>query len=172
MQTCLIFWSGIASLPWTISTKHTWGSLAPEKQTTHSPQPYSPHLFRQGELPGPQLLLQVLLKQKTYAEARAAWKKVEVERKERSGSEPDAGPWMLRMEIPCRSCTDKAQGEEVCKRISAFTTEHTADGIWTKLLSHGQDACCFKCRHKMGWKPADEVIPCDGCGKILPRKNF
>ena len=31
-------------------------------------QPYSPHLFRQGMLPGPQLLLEALLKRKTTTE--------------------------------------------------------------------------------------------------------
>ena len=37
-------------------------------------QPYSPHLFRQGVLPGPGLLLDVLTKDITTAEAKTAWK--------------------------------------------------------------------------------------------------
>ncbi len=40
-------------------------------------QAYSPHLFRQGNLPGPQLLLDVLLGTTTAADARNTWKKLE-----------------------------------------------------------------------------------------------
>jgi len=40
-------------------------------------QPYSPHLFRQGLLPGPSLLLAVLQKRMTTLEAKAEWKQHE-----------------------------------------------------------------------------------------------
>ena len=36
-------------------------------------QPYSPQLFQQGLLPGPQLLLDVLLKKINYAEVKKRW---------------------------------------------------------------------------------------------------
>ena len=47
-------------------------------------QAYSPHLFRQGVLPGPGLLLEVLLGKKTTSDAKAAWKKYEKEKSERA----------------------------------------------------------------------------------------
>jgi hypothetical protein len=37
-------------------------------------QPYSPHLFRQGILPGPNLLHETLMKRMTPEEAKAAWR--------------------------------------------------------------------------------------------------
>ena len=45
-------------------------------------QPYSPHLFRQGLLPGPKMLLDVLLKKVAYAEVKKQWCEVEKESKE------------------------------------------------------------------------------------------
>ena len=43
-------------------------------------QPYSPHLFRQGLLPGPGLLYDVLTGKVSTKEAIAAWKKLEKDR--------------------------------------------------------------------------------------------
>ena len=43
-------------------------------------QPYSPHLFRQGLLPGPGLLYDVLTGKVSTKEAIATWKKLEKER--------------------------------------------------------------------------------------------
>ena len=40
-------------------------------------QAYSPQLFRQGLLPGPQLLLDVLLKKIDYAEVKKKWAEID-----------------------------------------------------------------------------------------------
>ena len=45
-------------------------------------QPYSPHLFRQGLLPGPGLLYDVLTGKVTTKQAMAAWKELEKDRPE------------------------------------------------------------------------------------------
>ena len=45
-------------------------------------QPYSPHLFRQGLLPGPGLLYDVLTGKVTTKKAMAAWKELEKDRPE------------------------------------------------------------------------------------------
>ena len=45
-------------------------------------QPYSPHLFRQGELPGPNILMDFLRRKISTAEAKKAWKRVEKLKKE------------------------------------------------------------------------------------------
>ena len=55
-------------------------------------QPYSPHLFRQGVLPGPGLLLDVLLNKKTTSDAKAAWRKHEKEKSENKGA---GESWLL-----------------------------------------------------------------------------
>ena len=73
-------------------------------------QPYSPALFRQGNLPGPNLLMQVLRKTMTTAEAKDAWKVVEAEKTKNTET---SQRWPLSMEIPCRRCTDQHGGTEV-----------------------------------------------------------
>ena len=62
-------------------------------------QPYSPHLFRLGILPGPQLLFDVLTGKLTHTEAEAAWKKIAKKKKQRKDA---AGPWLTEQTIPCR----------------------------------------------------------------------
>ena len=72
-------------------------------------QPYSPHLFRQGMLPGPQLLLDVLThKLKTTAEIKAAWKEVD---KKAAQEKEERVDWLESQTLPCRACTDKNEGE-------------------------------------------------------------
>ena len=49
-------------------------------------QPYSPHLFRQGLLPGPKLLLDVLLKRLSFGEVKRHWCTIEKDSKEKKSS--------------------------------------------------------------------------------------
>ena len=44
-------------------------------------QPYNPHLFRQGVLLGPQMLLDVLLGHRSRTDVKAAWKQQEAKAK-------------------------------------------------------------------------------------------
>ena len=80
-------------------------------------QPYSPDLFRQGQLPGPRILMEVLRGNISSAEARAEWRRVEHER----AKGKKAGEWSQSMMLPCRSCTLKNNGKEVLKRLRTFT---------------------------------------------------
>jgi len=61
-------------------------SRVKEAQQLFLAQPYNPHLFRQGLLPGPQLLLDVLLEQKTMEEASKAWKQHEADKKSKGST--------------------------------------------------------------------------------------
>ena len=47
-------------------------------------QPYSPQLFRQGNLPGPTLLLEVLTNVKNPKEAQKLWHEYEMQKEEKS----------------------------------------------------------------------------------------
>ena len=134
-------------------------------------QPYSPHLFRQGLLPGPALLLEVLEGKKTSEEARAAWKEHTDAKESKATS---AGPWLTSQELPCRLCTDRNNGVEVWRNIKSFQIAHTADDLFKKVLQKGKDLACFKCQHNhLKWnRLRDDVIPCDGCGQIQARCKF
>ena len=128
-------------------------------------QPYSPHLFRQGVLIGPDLLLRVLTKSITWEEAAKLWKSEEKKTRQESSSGKDARPWYLRMEVPCRRCTDEDGTKEVCKPVSAFTASSTVSHIWKQVLAKGQDLMCLRCQHTLGLtSECNNVIPCDGCG--------
>ena len=54
-------------------------------------QPYSPHMFRQGLLPGPALLLDVLLGKKASKEAKAAWKAAMAKKNKKRHCESQTG---------------------------------------------------------------------------------
>ena len=77
-------------------------------------QPYSPHLFRQGMLPGPRLLLDVLTKKlTTTSQVKAAWK--EEDRKAAKEKE-ERVDWLSSMRLACRICTDKQTAMEKEKK--------------------------------------------------------
>jgi len=80
-------------------------------------RPYSPHLFRQGVLPGPHLLMEVLQKKMTPKEAQKAWKEDEKKQAKQATSGKSG---LETMALPCRRCTDKNGGEEVWRPLSSF----------------------------------------------------
>jgi hypothetical protein len=133
-------------------------------------QPYSPQLFRQGVLPGPQLLLDVLQGKTTEAEAKTAWKKIE---KAKTEEKPKGESWLQRQTLPCRRCSDNnVSKEEVRKPISAFGTESLARDVWQNIVSRGQDLICFQCRSELGDDSTRNFICCEGCGIIQTLDKF
>ena len=132
-------------------------------------QPYSPHLFRQGVLPGPGLLLDVLLGKKTTPDAKAAWKKHEKEKSEKNAA---GESWLLEQTLPCRRCTDLNCGKEVWKPVSLYSVSQDPTVLWKSVVRRGQDLICWTCRHQLQWGVSDAVMPCDECGSILPKKKF
>ena len=104
-------------------------------------QPYSPELFRQGQLPGPKILLQVLRGTMTTKQAQAAWADIEAERQHRAAH---AKEWPQSMLLPCRLCTLQNGGTEVRKPLEAFTVATNTVDLW-KVVARGQDLACIKC---------------------------
>ena len=136
-------------------------------------QPYSPQLFRQGVLPGPYLLREVLAKRMTSGEAKAEWKRVDRKKEEGADDRASNEKWPFCMELPCRICTDDNNGVEVRKPLSAFTSRIKMDEIWKTDISKGQDLVCVRCMHqKLNWKQSDAVMPCDNCNVIRAKKWF
>ena len=68
-------------------------------------QPYSPHLFRQGEMPGPTILMDVLRGKTTTAGAKHQWKKAL--RKTDIKDDGVEAKWLKKMPLPCRNCSDE-----------------------------------------------------------------
>ena len=133
-------------------------------------QPYSPHLFRQGVLPGPQLLLDVLLGKRTYEDAQKAWKKHEKDdAKKRSVTKA----WLLEQTLPCRLCTDNNDGVEVWLPLRAFTTSDDPEVIWKRVVAKGADLACNSCRRALHWESRTTgAVVCDRCLAEKPERSF
>ena len=79
-------------------------------------QPYSPHLFRQGVLPGPHLLHETLMRHMSVEECKEHWRKHEKEKKDREAaakksSDKETQPFLATVEACCRGCSDEATAE-------------------------------------------------------------
>ena len=128
-------------------------------------------------MPGPTLLMKVLLGEMTFKQVHKAWKEEESMMEEKD-SQPKL--WWEKITLPCRRCTDLNKGKDVMKPLTAFASSQfnrTADDYWNKVVSKGADLICIKCVRNCEWIPTNikkprAVIPCDGCGKIRPDSWF
>ena len=73
-------------------------------------QPYSPHLLRQGVLPGPDLLHKVLTRRIEPEDAQQAWQQVEkqseyMESGKKSAGDKKATKPLKNTKAPCRQCS-------------------------------------------------------------------
>ena len=104
-------------------------------------QPYSPHLFRQGELPGPNILMRLL-----RGDIQEDQVDEEFTRFERVANESSAETSLLKMHWNCTSC--KLLGEEDwCKPMADFNV-HRDWHFRNKLLPEGAWARCAECNKK------------------------
>ena len=109
-------------------------------------QPYSPHLFRQGELPGPNILMNFLRKKITTEEAKKAWKKVEKAKTDKS-KKLGTKKWLDIMPLPCRNCSNEAD-QSTWKSLNAFTQYRRESDLWKHVIAKGQDLVCARCLNK------------------------
>lgn len=110
-------------------------------------QPYSPHLFRQGELAGPNILMDVLRKTISTDKAKAALKAVE-KAKSKKASVSSGRKWIEIMPLPCRDCSD-VENQTTWKPLSASTVHYwKAADLWKHVIAKGQDLQCMRCVNK------------------------
>ena len=126
-------------------------------------QPYSPELFRQGELPGPHILMSVLRGNMSLEQSKEAWKDAENQKADRKQKE-----WPHDMLLPCRQSTDANHGLEVRRPLKSFFSTPS----WN-LIAQGQDLMCHTCKHRhMKDGRRKNTVLCDECGWILPCTRF
>ena len=130
-------------------------------------QQYSPDLFRQGELPGPRILMEVLRGNISTAEAREEWK--HVERQQAKAKKSDE--WPQSMLLACSSCTLKNNGKEVLKRLRTFTAGTKLTDYWD-AISRGQDLECIRCMQARLRKIESGIIYCETCEAYCPDTAF
>jgi hypothetical protein len=98
-------------------------------------QAYSPWLFRQGELPGPHLLMDFWLHGKTLKTIVSGW--------EKSGKTTLGWKEWKDMLYPCSACSE-FNSCEVLLPLTAFRTDHW----WERCVAMGADATCSGCAAK------------------------
>ena len=132
-------------------------------------QPYSPALFSQGTLPGPQLLLDVLENKVSPKEAETRWTEIERERTEQKKDMGGKSKLLDEIIIPCRRCD--ALGVTSPKTGKEFPGS-TADQMWKETVSKGQDALCSRCDGVMRNLDMRINMFCEGCQSYSEKNNF
>ena len=70
------------------------------------------------------------------------------------------------MNLECRQC-------ERLLKISAFTTYHRTDDLWTNAIAHGADLACLNCQSKLGLGgPQKAIIYCENCQQMKRKRDF
>jgi hypothetical protein len=143
-------------------------------------QPYSPRLFRQGVLPGPDLLDKVLTRQMEPESACKTWKRMQKEdeqeqqRKKNLKNKSQTNP-LAKIHACCRQCSKEAGGKaEVWKPLSAFiifADNIIASKVWADTLAHGQDLLCWGCQPHVSWRHRMHPL-CDECQWIKVANAF
>ncbi len=85
-------------------------------------QQQSPELFRQGELPGPALVMGVLRGQQTIEQATIAWPLLNVAKNMKKHE-----TWPASMKLPCRQCSSNSEGLEERKQLNMLSIAHQKD---------------------------------------------
>ena len=123
-------------------------------------QPYSPALFSQGTLPGPQLLLDLLDNKIVPKQTEDNWNEFEKQKKETDQDDDRNARWLDELPLPCRRCTDLG--------VTTRTTGKDFPGNdpaskWARTVSKGQDALCTRCDGVMRKLDMKLQMFCEGC---------
>ena len=98
-------------------------------------QPYSPHLFRQGEMPGPTILMDVLRGKTNTAEAKKKWKNA-LHKPDAKDDRGDA-KWSKKMPLPCCNCSDE-DDQSTWLPMTSFTMAYSSDAeLWDHVVRLG-----------------------------------
>ena len=150
-------------------------------------QPFSPQLFQQGDLPGPNLFLKFCRKEITSQQAYVAWDK------ERNKKRNRITEWRQEMPIFCRGCSD-ATRVDTQKPLKDFPRASRARAF-ENVVAGGMERFCTACtKSRLGLiadteldEPAPEVkgartggtdgthskfIDCTQCHAILREAAF
>ena len=74
--------------------------------------------------------------------------------------------------MPCRLCTNKNGGAEVCRPLSWFVLEQTRANGWN-AISKGHDLCCHICTRDKTRQLLDAFsMLCQSCNRVLRKKEF
>ena len=101
-------------------------------------QAYAPNLFRQGDLPGPNLLLKFWRGEIEQKDLEAAWKKQSKKKRK-----PNNWCWVEEMPLFCRGCSETAE-TDIYKPLRCFP-DLGSQHIWDRVILSGMERFCAQC---------------------------
>ena len=141
-------------------------------------QPHAPNLFRNGDLPGPDLLLKFQRGVIEQADLEAAWGK-----QSKKVRKPSAWHWLNEMPLYWRGCSETAAAE-VYKAAKEFPN-HGLQYLWDRVIALGMARFCKQCSNARKAaagkvhglevsRPSQEdaEVECVGCRLKLPLQAF
>ena len=94
-------------------------------------QPYAPTLFSQGDLPGPELLLEFQRRQLERSDLASAWQK------RRACAKPSREKWPDHMPLYCRGCSERT-GDNIEQPLKEFHYAST-DSTYGDVIAKGME---------------------------------
>lgn len=101
-------------------------------------KPFSPNLFRNGDLRGPDLLLKFQRKDISEEQMAAAWRT-----ESKKVRKPNNWHYMIEMQLFCRGCSETA-GEQVYKAAKEFPKREVGH-LWQGVIALGMERFCLAC---------------------------
>ena len=103
-------------------------------------QPYAPNLFRNGDLPGPDLLLKFQRGAIEQRHLETAWGK-----QSKKIRKPNNWHWLNEMPLYCRGCSETA-AVEVYKAAKEFPNPNRGlQLLWDRVIALGMERFCKQC---------------------------
>lgn len=126
-------------------------------------QAFSPCLFQQKDLPGPNLFLKFWRNQLTSKECYAQWHEENKKKKSR------AMVWPKKMPLFCRGCSD-AVNTDIRTPLEDFPATNKTN-IFATLIAEGMERFCIACRRSGRLKNLKDDIPEDCDAKAEEATN-
>ena len=129
-------------------------------------QPFAPMLFRQGELPGPHLIMEYWHGRISNDDLRSAWKNAELS-KEKAKNRLEDIQWPCSI---CRNELDPAQYGVSSKNDRQYSSHY-----WNRVIAPGEWRICMNCKGQLRGEKKNEgndSYECRACHRDLPEKNF
>ena len=125
-------------------------------------QPFAPMLFRQGELPGPHLMMEYWHGRLSDENLQTAWKSAETEQ--------EKGKYRLEdVRWPCSMCNVELDSTHygVSLKEGLHLTKY-----WNRILAPGEWRLCMNCKGELRNRSKNDYYECKACHLDLPPTSF
>ena len=128
-------------------------------------QPFAPMLFRQGEFPGPHLMMEYWHGRLADDNLKAAWKSAEA-------SQEKAKNRLEDVQWPCSMC--KKELDSTHYGVSPKSDKRFLDNYWKRIMLPGEWRMCMNCKaeHRGGKFEKSDTYECRICHQDLPLERF